>query len=243
MKLLKKLFTLSAWSLGLNDPKIAGEKSLGKFSYLRHLKSFNLTWTIIDIGAHSGSFTQRVGKKLNINRIILVEPNFQHRNSLMKLIKMYPKSALILKAISIDNKVQYYFRNPNNSGQNFTSTKTKSHEKVESINLNLIFKKIVKSTDQYIFLKIDIEGNELQVLRTLNLNYFEQIKVISIEIQQAKSTLNIIEKLNEFLPTSFNVFRETRYGWIRISRLEPNWSDQLNWFQNLILVNTNNSKI
>ena len=57
--MLKKVFTLVSWSLGLNDPFVAGVKSLGKHSYLKHLAKLNKTWVIIDAGAHTGSFTDR----------------------------------------------------------------------------------------------------------------------------------------------------------------------------------------
>ena len=86
-------------------------------------------------------------------------------------------------------------------------------------------------------MKLDIEGNELDILKSKNTYYFDKIKVISMEIDHNKNTISVIDQINEILPTYFEVFRETRYGMIKLSRLKPHWTDQLNLFQNLIIVN------
>ena len=77
---LKKVFTLASWSLGLNDPFVAGKKSLGEHSYLKHFVKFNQTWVMIDAGAHIGSFTDRASKHLKISKVFYIEPNIEHRN-------------------------------------------------------------------------------------------------------------------------------------------------------------------
>jgi hypothetical protein len=82
-----------------------------------------------------------------------------------------------------------------------------------------------------------MEGNELDILRSIKTDYLDKIKAISVEIQHEVNTINVIDQINEILPTYFEVFRETRYGMIKLSRLKPHWTDQLNLFQNLIIVN------
>ena len=86
-------------------------------------------------------------------------------------------------------------------------------------------------------MKLDIEGNELDILRSINIDYLNKIKAISVEIHHEINTINVIDKINEILPNYFEVFRETRYGMIKLSRLKPHWTDQLNLFQNLIIIN------
>jgi hypothetical protein len=70
--------------------------------------------------------------------------------------------------------------------------------------------------------------------------YLDKVKAISLEIHHEKSTINFIDQINEFLPTNFEIYRETRYGMAKLSRFKPHWTDQLNLFQNRIVLNTNN---
>lgn len=232
----KRLFNLFVWILGLNDPYIAGDKSLGKYSYLRRLAKSNLNWIIIDAGAHTGSFTDKASKHLEIKKVIFIEPNNEHQKELMS--KNYD-SVLVCKGLSTVNQTKFYIRNVKNSGQNYASSTVKSKEKVICITINSIFRSHKVKNNECYFLKLDIEGNELEILRSVAAKYFERIAAISVEIHYEKNTINIIDQLNEFLPSNFNVFRETRYGLNQLSRIKPHWTDQLNLFQNLIILNTN----
>jgi FkbM family methyltransferase len=234
--MFKKLFTLIAWILGFNDPHIAGEKSLGKYSYLRQLAKYNLIWIIIDAGAHTGSFTDRVSKHLKIRKAIFIEPNKEHRQVLLE--KNY-NSVCISKALSVVNQPKYYTRNAKNSGQNYTSNTVKSKEKVNCVTINSIFQSYKIKNNEHYFLKLDIEGNELEILGSIDTKYLDRITAMSIEIQYERNTINVIDQMNKILPSNFEIYRETRYGINKLSRLKPHWTDQLNLFQNLIILNTN----
>jgi len=232
----KKVFTLAAWCIGLNDPFIAGEKGLGKFSYLRQLARLNKTWVMIDAGAHIGSFTDRAIKHLKISKVIFIEPNIEHQETLMT--KNY-NAVCINKALNTNSATKFYIRNTKNSGQNFTSSEIKSNEQVPCITFNSVFRKYKVKNNEVYFLKLDIEGNELDILRSIHSRYIDKIKAISVEIQYEKNTINVIDQINEILPIHFEIYRETRYGMTKLSRFKPHWSDQLNLFQNLIIVNSN----
>ncbi len=156
--MFKKFFTFASWCIGLNDPFIAGEKGLGKYSYLRKLAKLNKTWIVIDAGAHIGSFTDRAIKHLNISKAIFIEPNLEHREALLK--KNY-NSVCISNALGMDISTKFYVRNAKNSGQNFTSSKIKSTEKVKCITIDSVLKKYRTKNNEVYFLKLDIEGNEL----------------------------------------------------------------------------------
>jgi len=234
--MLKKLFTLIAWILGLNDPYIAGEKSLGKYSYLRRLAKSNLTWIIIDAGAHTGSFTDRASKHLIIRKAVFIEPNKEHRQALLE--KNY-NSAVISKALSTNNQKQFLHINPKNSGQNYTSSTVRSKESVNGVTINQIFQTIKLKNNEHYFLKLDIEGNELEIPRMVSTKYLDRITAMSIEIHYERNTINIIDQINKILPCNFEIYRETRYGMTKLSRSKPHWTDQLNLFQNLIILNTN----
>ena len=84
-----------------------------------------------------------------------------------------------------------------------------------------------------------MEGNELEILRMVSTKYLDRITAISIEIHYERNTTNIIDQINKILPFNFEVYRETRYGMTKLSRLKPHWTDQLNLFQNLIILHTN----
>jgi FkbM family methyltransferase len=232
--MFKKLFTLLAWTLGLNDPYIAGDKSLGKYSYLKRLAKSNLTWIIIDAGAHTGSFADRASKHLRISKAVFIEPNKEHRQVLLE--KNY-ESVCISKALSTVNQAKFYVRNTKNSGQNYTSSTVISKEKLNCITINSIFKSNKIKNNEHYFLKLDIEGNEIEILRSIATKYLDRIAAMSIEVHYEANTINIIDKINIILPSNFDIYRETRYGMNKLSRLKPHWTDQLNLFQNLIILN------
>ena len=233
LKIRQKLFTALSFSLGLNDPYIAGYKSLTKYSYLKTIKRFKKDWTLLDIGAHKGTFADRAGKMLTFSNIIFCEPNKQYYKILRS---KYPNASIIPQAISLKNGTAYYIRHHKNSGQNHISYRQKSNEVIQTITINHVFKQIV-TTNNPIFLKIDIEGDEVLILKSLLKKYWNLIGVVSFEVTESANTLNIIDKIDKFLPDNFLIFREVRYGLIPINRDKPHWTDQLNLFQNIILVN------
>jgi hypothetical protein len=69
--------------------------------------------------------------------------------------------------------------------------------------------------------------------------YLDRITAMSIEIHYERNTINIIDQIDKILPCNFEIYRETRYGMTKLSRSKPHWTDQLNLFQNLIILNTN----
>jgi FkbM family methyltransferase len=83
------------------------------------------------------------------------------------------------------------------------SSSIKTKEKVKTITLSEVFNSKVKNLNKCIFLKIDIEGNEISILKTLPKNVLDEISVISIELLPGKETLNSISQLNEFIPHSY----------------------------------------
>lgn len=85
---------------------------------------------------------------------------------------------------------------------------------------------------------MDIEGGEINILRTLSQKNLEKISAISIEILPSSTTLNFIASLDAFMPIGFEFYRERRYGMIHINRKNPHWTDNLNLFQNLIMINS-----
>ena len=86
--------------------------------------------------------------------------------------------------------------------------------------------------------KIDIEGNKIDILKTLPEDVLAKIAIISIEILPSINNLDFISRLNDFIPRTYEFYRERRYGLVSIQRNNPHWTDNLNLFQNLILINS-----
>jgi FkbM family methyltransferase len=231
-RLFRKLFTLQFWLLGLNDPRIAMNKNSVKLSYLRKFKSKS-SWTLVDLGSHRGEFADRATNHLKIDKYIFVDPNSDYNKVLSS---KYPGSTILNYGVSTSDLPLNYIRNTRNPGQNFTSANIKSNEKVESISLTKLFDMYVNS-DSNIFLKIDIEGDEVAVLKSLSLEIASKLDIISLEITPISNSKNFLIELDQFLPKSFDFYRERRLGWVPIDRSNPHWTDHLGVFQNLILVN------
>jgi FkbM family methyltransferase len=230
----KRLFTLYFWFLGFNDPYVAEDRVLSKYSYVRKLRN-RKDWILIDCGSYKGKFAESLSKHLTLSQIIFIDINKEFNHLLNE---KFTTAKIINRAISEKKGFLYLVRNNNNSGQNFVSSNIKTREKVETITLLEVFNSEIKKSNKNIFLKIDIEGNEINVLKNLPQNILARISVISIEILPGYETLNSIGQLNEFIPSTYEFFRERRYGLISIQRDNPHWTDNLNLFHNLILINT-----
>lgn len=230
----KKVFTLFFWFMGLNDPYIATDRVLSRCSYLRKLKN-GKDWILIDCGSYKGKFAESARKHLRLTKIIFIDIN-KDLNSEIK--RKFPKSIIMNRAITKKRKAVYMVTNTNNPGQNYASSKIKNKKKLISISLTEIFNLYVKKPNAHIFLKMDIEGSEINILRTLSQKNLEKISAISIEILPGSATLNFIASLDAFMPINFEFYRERRYGMIHINRKNPHWTDNLNLFQNLIMINS-----
>jgi FkbM family methyltransferase len=222
------------WFLGFNDPYIAEDRVLSKYSYIRKLRNNN-DWILIDCGSYKGKFAESISKHLALSEIIFIDINEEFNTQLKK---KFPIAKIINRAISEKKGYLYLVRNTKNPGENFVSSTIKTKEKVKTITLSEVFNFEVKKSNKDIFLKIDIEGNEINILKTLPQNILARISVISIEILPGNETLNSISKLDEFIPPTYEFFREIRYGLISIQRDNPHWTDNLNLFHNLILINS-----
>jgi FkbM family methyltransferase len=239
---MRRLFTLIFWFFGFNDPFIGMNKNSKKFSYIKKLKD-DSKWTLVDLGSHTGTFADRVNLYLNLTMCIFVDPN-EEFNTILRT--KYPNAVILNYAVSTELGYSNYVRNTKNPGQNFTTNseipailnKEVDIDKVQKITLEKILK-LIDSQQQKIFLKLDIEGNEINVLESLSSVTIETLSVISIEVTPISNSNNFLDRLNVLMPEHFRFFRERRYGWISIDRLNPHWTDKLTLFQNVILVNTN----
>jgi hypothetical protein len=136
------------WFLGLNDPYIAKDRVLSKYSYLRKLRN-NKDWVLIDCGSYKGKFAESLSKHLVLSQIVFIDINKEFNT---KLKEKFPKAIIINRAISVKKSYLYLVRNNKNSGENFVSSTIKTKEKVKTITLSEVFNSKVKNLNKCIFL-------------------------------------------------------------------------------------------
>jgi FkbM family methyltransferase len=173
-------------------------------SYLKFHKKIN----IIDVGASDGIASKFFMKKLNVSNILCFEPNIPYVKILKKL--NYKKMRVYDYGIGERNanyKVfypRYQFLKKNFDLVTYTFYDRKELQK--QINLDFKFKKNIKIVQKKIFLKkidklnlkislikIDVNGNELSVVKGLN-NVIKKNKPALI-IETDKN----INKINDYL--------------------------------------------
>ena len=220
--------------MGLNDPYVAEDRVLGRYSYLRKLNN-DKDWFLIDCGSHKGKFAESLSNHVTLAKIIFIDINKEF-NALLK--EKFPNAKIMNGALTDKKGVFYLVRNSKNSGQNYASRDIKTKEKLKTLTLTEVFNLDAKKSNLNIFLKIDIEGNEISVLKSLPEDILAKISVVSIEILPSSDNLNYITCLNGFIPPTYEFYRERRYGLVKIQRNDPHWTDNLNLFQNLILINS-----
>lgn len=171
---------------------------------------------LIDVGANEGEFARTFCTLKNIKQAILIEPN-KNLNSKIKANSREMSSVLIInKALSNKNKECFYYYH-NDSQMNsliesdieklkfefndYETTKEKlftSTLDFEIENSNIIFK------EKKIFLKIDTQGNEIDILQgagntLLNTNYV----LIEYMVNSPYNRINHLEDIINFL-SKFN---------------------------------------
>jgi hypothetical protein len=69
--------------MGLNDPHIATDRVLSRFSYLRKLKN-GKDWILIDCGSHKGKFAESARKHLRLTKVIFIDINKEYNSEIKK---------------------------------------------------------------------------------------------------------------------------------------------------------------
>ncbi len=157
---------------------------------------------IIDIGAHKGETIDLFMRKLNIQKILSIEPNIKLYENLLKNKKYIKKNIKFLN-IGLGNKSELKKLNIfyDTSSSTFNSIDTKSNYFKRKNRILTFFGKsknffdenqtckILKTSDflkneqlQHIdILKIDTEGFEFNILKGLEINDFSKIDYIYFE--------------------------------------------------------------
>jgi FkbM family methyltransferase len=161
--------------------------------------------TIIDIGAHIGSFTIYASQFCNKGRIYCYEPikdNYEllvHNISINKLTNAIP----IQKAVSDKTGSVKIFLSPDSAAHSLFM-KTDQYADVESISLKEIFDS--NKIEHCDLLKLDCEGSEYLILNSLPDSYFELIQKIVMEYHINRDEPNQLQNLMDKLKSlNYNV--------------------------------------
>lgn len=193
------------WSLNINTPSYIREVILYGV-YNAHGFNLNNGDVVIDIGANIGSFSvlsaQQVGEK---GKVVCFEPEQRNFYLLSQNIELNTLSNIIAiqKAVSNRNdKMKLYLGKT--SGSHSLEFKSKKAVSVETITLEEIFERYsIKKCD---FLKVDCEGAEYRIFRSVKPKIFTSIKKIVMEYHSSGKDGRDIDKIKSILiKTGFQV--------------------------------------
>ena len=138
-------------------------------------------YTIIDIGAHIGSFTVYAAKNAKNGIVYSYEPypeNFKLLEENVKINNLENVKIFNLGILGKRKKVKLYQDEANDAGHSIYN-KTRNSVVINCISLKEVFdSNKIKFCD---FLKIDCEGAEYDILFNLPKKYFNKIGMIALE--------------------------------------------------------------
>lgn len=163
-------------------------------------KNYNISndGPIIDIGAHIGLFSLYVSQFYKNSKIFCYEPNKENFELLIENLSNNNLKNIFANNLAVSDsneKIKLYI-NKDQSGHNLFY-KSELSEIVQSITLQKIFddNKITKCS----ILKLDCEGAEYQILKSLPQKYLKNISFIILEYHMADSNPELIEELQNYL--------------------------------------------
>ena len=152
--------------------------------YMKHIPNIKNTDTIIDIGAHIGTFSIPLSiKHKNKIRIIAVEPDPSSFSLLKKNTDINGLKNIYCRKIAINynNRILKLHINPLNRGDNSAIRKAigNNHILVQSITLADLFKE--NMIEKVRVLKMDCEGLEADIINNCPSKIFDMVHTIIIE--------------------------------------------------------------
>jgi len=220
--------------------KLKGYKNFGNFdetgeTYLINLLKKNKIKYCLDIGAHNGEYSKKL-LNINVLKVIAFEPMKVSFGKLRKLKKLYPNNFECFNfALSNQNGFKkIYFTNKNSQLAsliknlkeiNFLKKKKIYNQKVKTIPLDFFVKQNKKLfTKKIDFVKIDTEGNDLNVIRG-GFKFFRKHNPKFIQIEMNYHNLFSGDNLYQFkkVLNKYNIYRLLPYnnGLLKIDPTRP----------------------
>jgi FkbM family methyltransferase len=134
---------------------------------------------VLDIGAHNGSWSEKVRKYIPMASFILIEPNSQHNE------RISSRGFHYFNEVLAEKDGNYLFYGSGQTGDSIfpeldSEGKTLPARSISALTLNRFFQ-INSSIPLPDFLKIDTQGSEIGILKGGN-EIFPRTKVILLEI-------------------------------------------------------------
>ena len=236
------LYRLSLAGLGVlnyKTSKVSGEKVFLE-TYLKGKKGI-----VIDVGANQGDYCHEVLKANNEMTIYAFEPHPLTFKSLQAKTQKLKNVALINKGMSNENRLLNLYDYADNDGSEHASlfkevideihgSKSVSFHEVELVTLD---KFIDESNINHIeLLKIDTEGNELQVLRG-GASSLRQRKIKAIHFEFNEMNVASRAFFRDFwnILGDYRLYRLLPNEMIEIKKYKPLWCE-IYAYQNIVAI-------
>ncbi len=144
---------------------------------------------IFDIGGNVGDYTSEMLKHAKDSQYVIFEPNKKNIDILTQKFHSHTNIKIMPFALSNnDNEKVILYADSDGSGLG-----SLYHRDIREYKLNFDYAEIVQTKNLYNYimqekienidiLKLDIEGHELEVLRTIDKSFFKNIKLIQFEV-------------------------------------------------------------
>ena len=155
--------------------------------------------TVIDIGAHIGSFSVYAARKANNIKVFSYEPDKRNFNRIKENILLNNLENLIkpnLLGVSSKNETKTFYLDYEHPGNQSLFVKTKNPIEIKCITLNKIFDS--NNIKQCNFLKMDCEGAEFDILYSSK-NILKKVDKIAMEFHNLDKKQNNHTELKRFL--------------------------------------------
>jgi FkbM family methyltransferase len=161
---------------------------------------------VLDIGANKGFFTLNALQK-GASKVYSVEPVKHSYEQIKKLLKDFPNVEPINKAIGETNGTISMFVDPDASATNCVTAygdmfgRESNVVEVESVNINTLIEQINVGID---YMKVDCEGSEFELFKTISEKNLMSIGKMAIETHGDEIDNFVHEKL---MDNNFKVYR------------------------------------
>ena len=141
----------------------------------------------VDIGTNVGSYSDLIENNLNIKKGFLIEPSLNACHKLSKRFnsKKFSIHNFAMSDMNKKKRIFYEYKLSSQSSLYKQNDKFKSLKKLKKISLinTITFDEKFKKKEKIDFCKIDVQGEEMNVLRGMRINLGKKnIKLIKIEI-------------------------------------------------------------
>jgi FkbM family methyltransferase len=188
------------------------------FSFSKQIRSLSVDYCILDVGSNDGTSIRMFRRYFPLAKIIAVDPittpRFKLRNATLIKAALSDRAGnrkLITPIVKGKQLTQYSsFYREKMISQICSDMALQEHE-VSTIESEVSFITIDNLGVTPFFIKIDVEGAELEVLKG-SLNVIKNYNpVILVEIQNKKSYLEIKELLSPYGYTSIDPIKKSTY--------------------------------